>query len=110
MNNDLGKTADQALPLAKARWPRLTEEDWTSVGRTRETLIQTIEKRYGLLHAEAERQLAEFERENGQFESAEGQGFNDARGEIDDKAPAAKNNGLNMNNDPVRLREKSKDR
>lgn len=35
-----------------------------------------------------------------------GQGFNDARGEIPDKKPIPKHNGLNVDNDPAHLREK----
>jgi hypothetical protein len=39
----------------------------------------------------------------------EGQGYNDARGEIDDKKETAAKNGLNVNNDPVQQRRKEKE-
>lgn len=38
----------------------------------------------------------------------EGQGFNDARGEVEDKKDIPKNNGQNINNDPAHLAEREK--
>ena len=40
--------------------------------------------------------------------SNEGQGFNDARGDIPDTGKVPKYNGLNVNNDPEHIREKEK--
>jgi hypothetical protein len=37
-----------------------------------------------------------------------GQGFNDSRGEIDDKKDIPKGNGQNLDNDPAHLAEKEK--
>jgi len=40
--------------------------------------------------------------------SKEGQGYNDARGEIPDMKDIPKNNGQNVNNDPAHLRANEK--
>jgi hypothetical protein len=40
--------------------------------------------------------------------SKEGQGYNDARGEIPDKKDIPKHNGQNLNNDPVHHRANEK--
>ena len=42
--------------------------------------------------------------------SKEGQGYNDARGEIPDKKDIPKHNGQNVNNDPKHQKEKEKQR
>jgi hypothetical protein len=38
-----------------------------------------------------------------------GQGYNDSRGEIDDKKDIPKKNGQNVNNDPKHVQEKEKE-
>ncbi len=52
----------QVVGQAKERWGKLTDDDLNVVAGRRDQLAGLIEKRYGVLKEEAERQLAEWQR------------------------------------------------
>jgi uncharacterized protein YjbJ (UPF0337 family) len=47
---------------AKEKWGQLTDSDWTQIEGKRDQLVGKIQERYGIARDEAERQVAEFER------------------------------------------------
>ena len=63
MNTDqLKGNWQKMVGKAKEKWGRLTDDDWKIIEGKRDQLIGTIQERYGCARAEAERQVAEFER------------------------------------------------
>jgi uncharacterized protein YjbJ (UPF0337 family) len=48
---------------AKQKWGKLTDSDWTRAEGKRDELIGRIQERYGCAKEEAERQVAELERD-----------------------------------------------
>jgi uncharacterized protein YjbJ (UPF0337 family) len=44
------------------QWGYLTDDDLTSIAGRREELVGRVQERYGIARAEAERQVAEFEK------------------------------------------------
>jgi uncharacterized protein YjbJ (UPF0337 family) len=55
----------QFVGKAKETWGRLTDADWNIVERKSDQLVGKIQERYGITREEAERQVAEFERNHG---------------------------------------------
>jgi len=53
----------QFLGNAKERWGRLTDSDWSIIEGKRDQLVGRVQERYGIAKNEAERQVAEFERD-----------------------------------------------
>lgn len=53
----------QAMGKAQQQWGKLTDDDWRVVNGRREQLAGLIEQRYGVAKEEAERQLAEWQRQ-----------------------------------------------
>ena len=47
----------------KEKWGKLTDDDWKVVEGKRDQLIGKVQERYGIAKDEAERQVAEFERD-----------------------------------------------
>jgi uncharacterized protein YjbJ (UPF0337 family) len=47
---------------AKEKWGKLTDDDWTVIEGKRDQLVGKVQERYGLAKDEAEKQVAEFER------------------------------------------------
>jgi uncharacterized protein YjbJ (UPF0337 family) len=64
MNWDLEGNWKQFVGKAKEKWGQLTENDWTQLEGKRDQLIGRVQERYGIARQEAERQVAEFERDN----------------------------------------------
>jgi len=52
----------QAAGKAKEKWGKLTDNDWTVVEGKRDQLVGKVQERYGIAKDEAEKQVAEFER------------------------------------------------
>jgi uncharacterized protein YjbJ (UPF0337 family) len=52
----------QALGKAKEQWGLLTDDDLDVVAGRREQLVGKIQERYGVVMDEAERQIAEWQR------------------------------------------------
>jgi uncharacterized protein YjbJ (UPF0337 family) len=48
---------------AKEKWGKLTDDDWTVIEGKRDQLVGRIQERYGIAKDEAEKQVAEFERD-----------------------------------------------
>jgi uncharacterized protein YjbJ (UPF0337 family) len=48
---------------AKQQWGNLTDDDWTRAEGKRDELVGRIQERYGIAREEAERQVADFERD-----------------------------------------------
>jgi uncharacterized protein YjbJ (UPF0337 family) len=48
---------------AKEKWGKLTDDDWTVIAGKRDQLVGRLQERYGIAREEAERQVAEFERQ-----------------------------------------------
>jgi uncharacterized protein YjbJ (UPF0337 family) len=48
---------------AKQKWGKLTDSDWTRAEGKRDELVGRIQERYGCAKEEAERQVADFERD-----------------------------------------------
>jgi len=66
MNTDQTKGSwKQFGGKAKETWGRLTEDDWKVVEGKRDQLVGKIQERYGIAREEAERQVSEFERNQG---------------------------------------------
>ena len=55
----------QLVGKAKEQWGRLTEDDWKVLEGKRDQLVGKIQERYGIAREEAERQVSEFERNDG---------------------------------------------
>jgi uncharacterized protein YjbJ (UPF0337 family) len=53
----------QALGKAKEQWGLLTDDDLDVVAGRREQLVGKIQERYGVVMDEAERQIAEWQRQ-----------------------------------------------
>jgi uncharacterized protein YjbJ (UPF0337 family) len=53
----------QAAGVAKTKWGKLTDDDLKAVGGKRDQLIGKLQERYGLAKDQAEKQLADFERD-----------------------------------------------
>jgi uncharacterized protein YjbJ (UPF0337 family) len=53
----------QVVGKAKEKWGKLTDVDWKIVEGRRDQLLGRIQERYGIAREEAERQVAEFERD-----------------------------------------------
>jgi uncharacterized protein YjbJ (UPF0337 family) len=63
MNTDQMKgNWKQLVGKAKEKWGKLTDNDWQVVEGKRDQLVGRIQERYGLAREEAERQVADFER------------------------------------------------
>ena len=63
MNTDQMKgNWKQLVGKAKEKWGKLTDNDWKVVEGKREQLVGRIQERYGIAREEAERQVADFER------------------------------------------------
>lgn len=56
----------QMLGRAKEQWGKLSHDDLTQVEGRREELIGKVRQAYGVDQDEAERQVAEFERDHAQ--------------------------------------------
>jgi uncharacterized protein YjbJ (UPF0337 family) len=56
----------QFVGKAKVKWGKLTDSDWTQINGARDQLVGRIQERYGIARDEAERQVAEYEK---QFEN-----------------------------------------
>ena len=54
---------EQYKPVLKTHWPELTEEELNAISGRREHLVQSLRERYGIGEAEAERLIAEFEKD-----------------------------------------------
>jgi len=52
----------QAIGHVKEQWGKLTDDDLAVVAGRREQLIGKIQERYGVLNADAEKQLAAWQR------------------------------------------------
>lgn len=48
---------------AKVKWGQLTDSDWSQIEGHRDQLVGRVQERYGIAREEAERQVAEFERD-----------------------------------------------
>ena len=48
---------------AMEKWGKLTDNDWTVIKGQREQLVGKVQERYGIAKDEAEKQVAEFERQ-----------------------------------------------
>ena len=48
---------------AKEKWGKLTDDDWTVIEGKRDQLVGRVQERYGIAKDEAEKQVAEFERD-----------------------------------------------
>jgi uncharacterized protein YjbJ (UPF0337 family) len=53
----------QAAGVAKLKWGKLTDDDLKSIAGKRDQLIGKLQEIYGLAKDQAEKQLADFERE-----------------------------------------------
>ena len=63
MNTDQMKGSwKQLVGKAKEKWGKLTDNDWQIVEGKRDQLVGRIQERYGIARKEAERQIADFEK------------------------------------------------
>ena len=63
MNQDMIRSQwKQLTPNIKQHWGKLTEDDLKVSNGSVEYLTDKVEKRYGISHTEAEKQVHEFER------------------------------------------------
>jgi len=53
----------QASGMAKTKWGKLTDDDLKAVAGKKDQLIGKLQERYGLAKDQAEKQLADFERD-----------------------------------------------
>ena len=53
----------QAAGIAKTKWGKLTEDDLSAIGGKRDQLMGKLQERYGLVKDQAEKQIADFERD-----------------------------------------------
>ena len=60
----------QAMGTAKAKWGKLTDDDWKTVGGKRDQLLGKIQERYGIAKDAAEKQVSEFERDHEREDAA----------------------------------------
>lgn len=57
MNDDqLQGKGTQLKGIAKERWGKLTDDEWTMIGGKKDQLIGKIQERYGITREEAEKQ------------------------------------------------------
>ena len=64
MNSDRIKgNWQQFIGKAKEKWGQLTDDDWKVVEGKRDQLLGKIQERYGVARDEAERKMAELERD-----------------------------------------------
>ena len=64
MNSDRIKGSwQQFIGKAKEKWGQLTDDDWKVVEGKRDQLLGKIQERYGVARDEAERKMAELERD-----------------------------------------------
>jgi uncharacterized protein YjbJ (UPF0337 family) len=64
MNQDrIAGNWKQFVGKAKEKWGKLTDNDWKVVEGKREQLVGRLQERYGLAKDQAEKQVAELERE-----------------------------------------------
>jgi uncharacterized protein YjbJ (UPF0337 family) len=61
MNSDIlkGKWAQMKGDL-KARWGKLTDDEWTEIGGNKDTLIGKIQEKYGRTKDDVSREVDEF--------------------------------------------------
>ena len=53
----------QFVGKGKEKWGKLTDNDWQVVEGKRDQLVGKVQEHYGIARDEAERQVAEFERD-----------------------------------------------
>ncbi len=53
----------QLAGKARERWGKLTEDDWQRIAGKREELVGRVQELYGVTREEAEREVADWERQ-----------------------------------------------
>jgi uncharacterized protein YjbJ (UPF0337 family) len=64
----------EARNVVRVQWGRLTDDDLDVIGGRREHLVGILQKRYGQLRTEIERQVSEFEDRPSIMQSGERRG------------------------------------